>query len=733
MESWSKAMHHLLQNRFFTVGLAVAFYCLLVGCEEQQMEEHTFHGQINGDIQSIPSGNSLGDLPGPVYSSQAASPIHWQPWSKASLEMAHNSQRLVLAVIAMPQQPSFLEILQELSSDMPTVELINSTYVPILIDGDAIRELGIISGELCAEIGKDLQLPLLVWMTAEGNPVAWVPIPSKEYGSVIEFFGQSHAIIARTWVDDADYVRTNSRLDQASRRTRMLQRQKDVETSDAPTDDAQRALRQLTSLYDPLSRTFDEAGGLFPVGVLDVLAMSAKMESLPVDLRVRSLKVLDSLLDDLLVSAMFDPLDGGVYRARRGVSWSFPVFHRDCSSQARVIVSLLNAYEATGDKRALDRAMGVLGFVQGKYMTEAGLFTVGSVTSGDVGKWLWLYEDVEELISMEEMPAWMAYSGMKASGNLPSELDPLRIHLRGNSIAFAKSAEEVAEQLEIDPARASALIESSRLKILEARNRRMSLPHADLQPNAVSTFRMISAYATAYRVTGQTSYLELASETLAKAKQHFAEGPRLKVYSGDAPGSILAARAFVYGTAIQAALDVEAVSLKGDWLLWAGDLSSTVAEEFTSEAYIRESPRSADLIGLPISDSAMIFDESTLGLLAMSEARLEALGIPLVSALKEKLTSFPISAIDNPILHSDLIQAALMQSFSLTYIFDKDTPEKLKEALAKSPLKGVHRRLVLPSDPPHLVPKPGEAVRLAPNGAVSPVRSPSDVRVPSLP
>jgi uncharacterized protein YyaL (SSP411 family) len=430
---------------------------------------------------------------------------------------------------------------------------------------------------------------------------------------------------------------------------------------------------------------------------------------------------------------MFDPLDGGVFSSKRGTSWSFPIYHRDCSSQARVIVSLLNAYEATGDKRALERAMGILGFVQGNYMTEAGLFTFGSVTAGDVGKWLWLYEDVKEVISMEEMPVWMAYSGMKESGNLPSELDPQREHLRGNSIAFAKSAEEVAEQLEIDPARAGALIESSRSKLLQARNKRMPLPYADMQPNAVATFRMISAYATAYRVTGQTSYRDLASKTLAKAKQHFAEGPRLKVYSGDAPGSILAARAFVYGTAIQAALDVEAVSLKGEWLLWAGDLSSTVSEEFSAGAYIRECPRSADLIGLPVSDPSILFDESTLGLLAMAESRLDALGIRLVPALRKQLTAFPTSAIQNPVLHSDLIQAALLQSFSITYVYDKDAPEALKEVLAKSPLKGVNRRLVLPRDPPHLIPKPGEAVRLTPDGAVSPVRSASDIRVPSLP
>lgn len=726
-------MPALFQKRLFSASLALAGIASLAGCGEKKVVEEMPPEEVTGDVWGIPAGNSLGGLPGSVYVSQAASPIHWQPWTKASLEMAHNSQRLVLAVIAMPQQPAFVEILQGLSSDAATVDLINSTYVPILIDGDAIREFGILSGELCAEIGSGLQLPLMVWMTPEGNPVAWMPLPSVDSGSASELVAQSHSMVARTWADDPEYVRTNSRLDQSNRRERMLQRLKDTETSEEPAADALRALRQLTSLYDPLSRTFDEAGGLFPVGVLDVLSMSSRMEGLPEEQRDRSLKVLDSLLDDILVSPMFDPLDGGVFNSRRGSSWSFPVYSRDCSSQARVIVSLLNAYETTGEKRALDRAMGILDFVKRNHMTEAGLFSFGSNGSGDVGKWLWQYEDVRDILDPEELPVWMAASGMKQSGNLPSELDPLREYFRGNSIAFAKSPEEAADLLRIDSTRAKALLESARAKLLAVRDGRMDVSFRDKEPNAVATFRMISAYATAYRITGQVSYRDLASETLVKAKGYFAKGPRLRVYPGDRPDSLLAARAFVYGVAIQAALDVEAVTLKGDWLLWAGDLSSTVSEEFSTETYVKECPRSGDLTGLPISDPTMLFDESTLGLLAMSDSRLQALGIPLVPALRKKLSAFPISALHSPILHSDLIQAALMRSSSVTYVFAKDTPETVKEALARSPLKGVNRRITLPSDPPHLIPKPGEAIRLAPDGEVSPVRSASDVRVTSLP
>ena len=726
-------MNPIFQKRLFIIGFTLAGLTLFVGCGERKVVKESPPEKVSGDVWGIPVENSLGGLPGAVYASQAASPIHWQPWTKASLEMAHNSQRLVLAMIAMPQQPSYVDILRGLSSDAEMVELINSSYVPILIDGDAIREMGILSAELCAENKSSLQLPLMVFMTSEGNPVGFTPLPSEDNGSVSQFISKAHSLVSRTWADDPDYVRENSRLDQASRRERMLERLNKAETSEEPAADAQRALRQLTSLYDPLSRTFDGAGGLFPTGVLDVLAMSSRMESLPDEQRGRSLKVLKSLLDDLLVSPMFDPLDGGVYCFRRGQSWSFPVFHRDCSSQARVIVSLLNAYEVTGDKRALDRAMDVLAFVRENHMTEAGLFTFGSNVAGDVAKWLWLYEDVRDILSPEELPVWMAASGMKEGGNLPSELDPKRKYFRGNSIAFAKSPEEVAGLLRIDPARVNELLESAKSKLLEARNGRLEVSHADKEPNAVATFRMVSAYAMAYRITGQISYRDLASETLVKAKEHFARGSRLRLYAGDDPENLLDARAFVYGVAIQAALDVEAVTLKGDWLLWVGDLSSTVSEEFSSEAYINECPLAADLTRLPITDSTMLFDESTFGLLSMSESQLDALDIPLVPALGKKLSAFPISAVRNPIMHTDAIQATLMRHFSETYVFGKDTPETVKEALARSPLRGVNRRLVTPSDPKPMIPRAGEAIHLAHDGVARPVTSASDVRVPSSP
>ena len=47
--------------------------------------------------------NGLTGLPGAIYRHQAASPIHWQPWTQETLTHAKTANRLVFGVIAMPQ------------------------------------------------------------------------------------------------------------------------------------------------------------------------------------------------------------------------------------------------------------------------------------------------------------------------------------------------------------------------------------------------------------------------------------------------------------------------------------------------------------------------------------------------------------------------------------------------------------------------------------------------------
>ncbi len=677
--------------------------------------------EISGDVFEVPRENRIGGLPGEVYRSQADSAINWQPWTEETLKLARDSNRLVLAVIALPQQPSFFQTFRELENDSDVVDRINRAYVPVLIDGDAAREIGILTADLCAEIGSGLQLPLMVWMTPDANPVAWIPLPSSRESAIAELFSQSHVMVGRMWTDDPSYVSKNSGMDQRNRRSRMLERIETREISVEPGNDATRALRQLTSLYDPVSRTFDEAGGLFPCGALDLLALGARTEGLPEDLREKSRITAGYLLDDLLESPMFDPLDGGAFSSRRGNTWALPGFYRDCATQARIVNSLLDSFEVTGDKRGLDRAMDILNFIERKYAAGNGLFALGAEDAGGTGHWLWREDDIRPILTGEELELWMEATGMESMGNLPSEVDPLREHFRANSIAFVKTPEEIAENKSTDPAAARELYESARRKLLKVRDERMEHGSIRGEANAAATFRVVSAYATAYGTTGNVDFREKAVSTLEKAKSHFSRGPRLLLYGDDSVESLVTGRAFLYGLALQATLDVAAITLDETWLLWADDLATTTAELFGRENHISECPADADLIGLPISDPAMLFDESTAGLLGMAAARLSALGRPFLEVLETQAVKLPMAALQSPILHTDVIQAAIIREYGTTFIYGDGISAESEATLSRKPLKGVNRGPEGWNHPVHINVEPTEILRIRPGEDPVPV------------
>jgi uncharacterized protein YyaL (SSP411 family) len=453
--------------------------------------------------------NGLGSLPGAVYRSQAGSKIHWQPWTKASLDGAKDARRLVFCVIAMPQQPGFQKVLASLENDPTVVADINDNYVPILVDGDASREMGILTADLCAEIKRPLQLPLFVWMTYEGNPVAWIPVTSSDRTGVVELFNQSHTMVSQMWEDDMkamlkekkpSYVLKNSGLDNANRRSRLEQRKVSKVMSEQPAVDVVRSLRQLASLYDPYSRSFDEAGGLFPSSSLELLATAAARHGLPADVRARSLETTRELLTDLLPSAMFDPLDGGVFSSRRGPSWALPSFVRDCPGQARVVEAMIEAYRATGNPRALETALGLISFTEKNYGTPEGLFSVGLTDETDPEKWMWTVEDIEKELGPEDSKWWIKATAMKGLGNLPSEADPRREFFRLNTMGLTQTTAEIAADLGQPVDIFTAKLEAAKAKLLAVRNARLGKLSRDECSHAGATFRMISAYAAAFGV-----------------------------------------------------------------------------------------------------------------------------------------------------------------------------------------------------------------------------------------
>ncbi len=684
--------------RPFLLTILAGFLALQPGCRKRGAQVADKPRERPVQVADELNANRLGDFPGSIYRSQAASPIHWQPWTRETLERAKAADRLVFAVVAMPQQPGFLEVLAALEADSGRVAQINASYVPVLIDGDSAREIGLLTADLCAEINRPLQLPLFLWMTYEANPVAWLPVTSASQDAVGSIFEQSHTMVASSWKDSPDYVLKNSRLDNGGRQERIGRRRNTRTASKEPAEDSLRAVRQLASYYDPSSHTFDEAGGLFPAGSIDLLAVAALNPGVPAEIREKALETLNSLLGDILPSPMFDPLEGGVYTARRGSSWAFPSFARDCVSQARAAVALFDASRATGNAAASERALDLIAFAEKTFLTAEGLFAIGLSVQPDPANWVWSVEEIEKDLPPEDAAWWIRATGMKGLGNLPSEADPRREFFRKNTLGMRQTPAEIAAGLHVPVEDFLPRYEATRKRLLKVRNERRGEFPRDDSSHAGSTFRMVSAYVAAYGASGQEIYREKAISLLEKARMAFTKGPRLREFSRDAPAPVGEGRAFLYGLAMQAVLDVAAISPDERWLLWADDLATTSAELFTAADFLKECPDDARLIDLPVTDLVMLFDDSTAGLISSAEGRLAALGRPLVESFSKFATPLPDYVPERPILHTDLVEATIARLFPVVVTSGADVAPELKVAVSRLPARAVRRRMAKPGD-----------------------------------
>ena len=643
---------------------------------------------IAPDLQS----NRLGTLPGAIYHNQAGSPIHWQPWTNESLQRAKEAKRLVFAVVAMPQHPGFQGVLAALAHNPRVVDAIHSHYVPVLIDGDAAREIGLLTADLSAEIKKPLQLPMFMWMTHEGNPVAWIPVSTTDPTGVVDLFDHSHATVSKMWADEPDYVLTNSSQDNANRRRHMAMRKNAKVMSTEPATEAVYCIRQLASLYDPYTRSFDGVGGLFPSGAIELLATAAIHPGLPPDVRSRAMETTRELMVDLLPSAMFDPLDGGVFPSRRSGSWALPSFCRNCPAQARVAVALIQVYRATGDPQTLAKALGLIAFTEKAYTTPEGLFAVGLTRETPTELWMWKLEDVEKALPPEDAAWWIKATGMKSLGNLPPEADPRCEFFRCNTLSLTQSVADIAAAQGQTLEAFTPRFEAVKTKLLAIRNERLGDVPRDDESHAGATFRMVSAYAAAFGATGDEIYRKKAVDLLGRAQKAFAVGTRLRNFSTDAPASIGAGRDFLYALALQAVIDVATISSDDHWLDWSEDLATTSAELFTSNEFLKECPDDAKLIDLPVTDLVMLFDDSTAGLISSAECRLAELGRPLVKSFSELATPMPVYARDKPVLHTDLVLATMARHFHVTVVLGADIPPALKLATERLQMRVIQHR-----------------------------------------
>lgn len=640
-----------------------------------------------------PSGQ-LADAPAGLLSSRANSAVHWQHWEPAVLKQAAEAKRLVFAMVGSARYPGCLEVLDAIDKDPALAARLNTEFMPVLVDLEICTEAGIGAAVLSQEVRTPVSFPFILVLSPEGNEVTWRPVPLDPGTKLRDAVESAMDVVAKMWADSPEYVIRNSRADHEARMARL--QGGDPQPASPAERDAKlaRGVRQLVSLYEPDTGVMSGAGGLLPVGILQCLSSAALNPDTPPELAARCREIIAALSKNLLSSAMVDPLDGGVYSSRRGNSWQLPVIQRTCTAQARTARALVTLYRATRDRRTLEVALGAVKFAEWQYSTQNGLFAAQRTPAVlSVRDWLWTEDQIAKTLTPQEAALWNELCGIGNMGNLGLDTDPAREYFRMNSLGFRNGFVASAAKAGIPEAEAAKLFESGRTKLLKARQERM--PEAPVSPagSAAASFRMVSAYAALFTATGEAEWRNKALALAKRCRETFAAGDLLKEQNPGSPEAMLQARAFTHALAIQAALDLAEITLDENWRVWAGDLTTSVAEAFVDDAgRLREARASSTPLATPFEDRMMLYDDSTAGLMRMNLARLAALGQNPPPALQPWMTSLPPFA-ELPVVFTDSILAASFARSRVIVELPAQASAEWREAACRLPLDRIGRRL----------------------------------------
>lgn len=644
--------------------VTLAASCLLLmagGCRRQAASTEPPAGPL--PLPDSLRGNQLAGAPTAFLRRHADAPIHWQNWDPELTKTATATQRLILVVLGSTLYPTSDGVLAALHRSPRIVATVNDNYLPALVDVDACRELGIFASVLAAEIRRPVAFPFLIWLSPQGCPVAWTPISTTDPEQVLDLFDQSSSMVASMWRESPDYVVKNSRRDADLRKLRLTRKPPTGEIP-SPTRQVETALSRLRELYDPLTGGIDGTGGLPPAGVYELLAAAAASPALPAAQRREYRAILASGATKLVRSAMIDPLDGGIFLARRGPDWNLPVFTRDTTTQCRMALALFETWRSTGEPMFLEAAKRALVFAESALGTAEDRIVHGAVLpEGSESAMLWTTEELEKRLDPEEFRVLAAVSELRGLGNVPLESDPRRQFFRLNTLAIRHSPADLATRLGRPATDLTATLDSALRKLRQLRDQRLpGTMVLETAPYARHHGRLASANAALFTATGENNYRRRAIAALETLRRDYFDPTQgLRQLPNAASPTLAAGRALDYALAAQACLDVHAVTLDASFIHWAEQLVELVASRFVKDDQLHESDDAGSVIEVPLPDAVMVFEESTVGVLRSVLARLSiylpAAPPALAAAIQRELPE----PSTNPIVHTDALTGDLLR------------------------------------------------------------------------
>jgi len=526
--------------------------------------------------------NRLAREKSPYLLQHAHNPVDWYPWGEEAFAKARQEKKPIFLSIGYSTCHWCHVMERESFENEEVAAFMNLRFVNIKVDREERPDVDRVYMTFVQATTGGGGWPLNVWLTPALKPFVggtYFP-PEDRYGQ--PSFMKVLRRIADAWANDhAKISETGSQIMAALVRSAAAPAESGGKVDGKLIDDA---YQQIARGYDAREGGFGGAPKFPRPVTLDFLFHVYHRSAANTEAGEAALGMALFTLRKMAAGGMHDQLGGGFHRYSVDALWRVPHFEKMLYDQAQLANAYLDAYQITGDLRYEAIARDTLDYVR-RDLTDAGggfysaedadsLTKAGGTEKAEGAFYVWTKKEIDDALG-EYAELFDYQYGVEEDGNAAEGSDP-QGEFRGKNIlyerqSFAETAKHFGRsELDVDES-----MRYRRATLLELRAKRPR-PHLDDKIITAWNGLMISAFARAAQVLGDTSYLEAATRSAEFVRDKLYDGKALTLRRSYRGGpSEIGGFAEDYAFYIQGLLDLYEASFDVRWMRLAEQLQAT--------------------------------------------------------------------------------------------------------------------------------------------------------------
>jgi uncharacterized protein YyaL (SSP411 family) len=511
------------------------------------------------------SENKLGNESSPYLLQHAKNPVQWYAWNDEALGRAKKENKPIFLSIGYSSCHWCHVMAHESFEDEEIAKIMNENFINIKVDREERPDLDDIYQKVCQMSTGQGGWPLSVFLTPDQRPFyvgTYFPAIDS-YGR--PGFGSLCRQLAQSWKEKPKDIEKA-----ADNFMQNLDKLKQFPTpSKIDKSILDEAAINLLQIADTTYGGFGQAPKFPNAANLSFMFRYSKLSGIS---KFEKFALLT--LKKMAKGGIFDQIGGGFHRYSTDARWLVPHFEKMLYDNALLPIVYSEAYQITKDPFFQNVVKKTLDYVIREMTSSDSTFfsAQDADTNGEEGQtFVWKKQEVENFLG-KDSEIFCIYYDVTDGGNFEGNTI-LANNINASSLGFKfdKSESEIQN-----------IISKCSDKLLEVRNKREQ-PGKDDKVITSWNGLMISAFLAGYRITGNSTYLDISKKSLDFFESKFEKNhilhrtfkngePKLNGYLDD------------YTNMANASLDMFENTSDPKYLLFATNLANYLIAHFWDES-----------------------------------------------------------------------------------------------------------------------------------------------------